>query len=68
MSVAEVGKMSTLERIHAMEELWDALSHEKHEIDSPPWHETILQKRKERIKSGKTKFISLEQLKQRYSK
>jgi len=66
MSIAEIKQMSTIERIQTMELLWDALSHEDHEMDSPAWHEEILRKRKERIESGETKFISLDQLKSYY--
>jgi hypothetical protein len=68
MSIAEVEKMSTIERIQAMEVLWDALSHEEHEIESPRWHEKILLKRRERIESGETKFITFKQLKDYYRK
>ena len=68
MNIAEIKNMSTIERIQAMELLWDALTHEDHEIPSPPWHEEILKKRKERIESGKAKFITLDQLKKYYQR
>jgi len=68
MSIAEIKSMSTIERIQTMELLWDALSHEENAIKSPSWHEDILRKRKERIESGETKFISLGQLKKYYCK
>lgn len=68
MSVVEVATMTTLERMQAMELLWDALSHEEKEIESPAWHEEILRRRKERIESGEAKFITLEQLKDHYRK
>ena len=68
MSVTEIKNMSTIERIQTMELLWDALSHEDNEMKSPAWHEAILKKRKERIESGETKFISLDQLKKYYRK
>ena len=68
MSIVEIKNMSTIERVQTMELLWDALSHEENVIKSPEWHEEILKKRKERIESGKTKFITLEQLKSYYRK
>jgi len=68
MSVTEIKNMSTIERIQTMELLWDALSHEENAMRSPPWHEEILRKRKERMESGETKFISLDQLKNYYRK
>ncbi len=68
MSIAEIKNMSTIERIQAMELLWDALSHEEKEIKSPAWHEEILRIRKKRIDSGEAKFISLNQLKSYFRK
>lgn len=68
MNIAEIKNMSTIERIQAMELLWDALLHEEHEMESPSWHEEILQKRRERMESGKTKFVTLDQLKSYYRK
>ena len=66
--VTEIKNMSTIERIQAMELLWDALTHDDNAIESPSWHEEILRGRKEKIESGETKFISLDQLKSYYHK
>lgn len=63
-----IDKMSTSSRLQAMEELWDALCHDKKEIESPLWHEDIIKTRKKRIKSGKAKFITIEDLKKQFSK
>ncbi|MEA1926742.1 MAG: addiction module protein [Candidatus Auribacterota bacterium] len=56
-------EMSTIERIQTMEELWDALCHEKKEIKSPAWHEDILINRKEKIESGSAELLTIEDLK-----
>ncbi|MEI6757100.1 MAG: hypothetical protein FDX18_05800 [Chlorobium sp.] len=56
--------MSTAERLQVMEVLWDSFRYEKDEIETPLWHEQILQERKESIASGTAKFISLSDLKQ----
>ncbi|MBZ0192342.1 MAG: addiction module protein [Candidatus Kuenenia stuttgartiensis] len=32
-------------------------------MESPAWHEEILDKRKKKIESGKAEFISIEELK-----
>jgi len=63
-----IDKMSTTDCIQAMEDLWDVLTHEKNEIESPSWHENILNARKKRIESGKAKFLTIEDLKQQYKK
>jgi len=63
MSHAEIKEMSTLERLQAMEMLWDSLVSEEKTIRSPAWHREILRSRKREIMSGKTKPIPLSRLK-----
>ncbi len=63
MNTIEIKKMSTIERLQAMEALWNALLYEESEIESPEWHRNILEERKRNIESGKAEFISLEKLK-----
>ncbi|MDY6857542.1 MAG: addiction module protein [Thermodesulfobacteriota bacterium] len=55
--------MSIVERLQAMEALWDSLLYEESEIESPEWHRDILEERKRKIENGKAQFISLEKLK-----
>ncbi len=54
--------MSTAERLQVMEVLWDSFRFENEKIETPEWHENILQERKEKIASGNAKFISLSEL------
>ena len=68
MTIAEILKMSVLERLQAMEALWDSLTREPTDVKSPKWHEDILSDRKEKIESGKANFISLEELKSKHEK
>ncbi len=63
MTALEIEKMSTLERLQTMEALWDALCHEREEIDSPDWHAEILKTRKKTIENDNAEFVSLEELK-----
>jgi len=63
MNIVEIKKMSTIERLQAMEALWDSLMDEKTEIESPQWHQDILEERKKKIDKGDAEFISLEELK-----
>ena len=62
MNILEIEKMSMIDRLQAMEALWDSFMGEKPEIDSPEWHRDILEQRKKKIKNGKAEFISLEEL------
>lgn len=62
MNTQEIKKMSRIERLQAMEALWDSLIDEESEIESPEWHREILEERKRKIETGKAEFISLEEL------
>ena len=63
MNITELRKMSTSERLQAMEVLWDSLVYENDAVETPEWHEKVLQERKEKIASGCATFISLADLK-----
>ena len=65
MNTLEIKKMSKIERLQAMEVLWDSLIGEEAEIESPEWHRDILEERKRKIESGEAEFISLEKTKRR---
>ena len=62
MNTLEIKKMSRIERLQAMEVLWDSLMDEESEIESPEWHRDILEERKRKIETGEAEFISLEKL------
>lgn len=55
--------MNTIERIQAMETLWESLLYENGTVDVPAWHGEILEDRKKKIASGKINFISISNLK-----
>lgn len=63
MNLGDIKKMSRIERLQAMEALWDSILHENEEIETPEWHQEILKERKALIAEGKAKFISLSELK-----
>ena len=67
MNIVEIKKMSTIERLQAMEALWDSLMNEESEIESPQWHRDILEERKKKIEDGRAEFISLKELKTKRS-
>jgi putative addiction module component (TIGR02574 family) len=61
-----IDKMSTKDRLQAMECLWDSLIHDTNEVESPSWHEDILSSRRKRIESGNARFLTIEELKKRH--
>ena len=62
VNTREIKKMSRIERLQALEALWDSLIDEESEIKSPEWHRDILEERKRKIETGEAEFISLEKL------
>jgi len=62
MKVLEVDKMNKTERLQAMEELWDSFLREDNELESPQWHQDILEKRSQKIEENEAEFIPLEAL------
>ena len=63
MGESDIKKMTTIQRIQAMEALWDSLLNDDSDLQSPHWHQEILEARKKQIDSGEAKFISIEKLK-----
>ena len=59
----QIKEMSLKDKLFAMETIWDDLCHNEQPIQSPPWHDEILQ---ERLKESKesNKFSDWEVAKQ----
>lgn len=66
MDMASIKKMTLVERLQAMELLWESLSQNEHELESPEWHQKILAERKENIDSKK--LIPLSEVKKNFSR
>ena len=67
MSIPDVKKMTIKERLITMEQICNTLCHEETEPNSPSWHETVLSERKKAMASPEAKFLTIEQLRERYS-
>ena len=65
MSITDIKKMPFAERVQLMEQIWDTLRDESEHIDSPDWHEDVLQERKEAFESGQVKRYSIEEVRQK---
>ena len=57
MSALPIKKMSRDEKLRAMEELWESLSQDESDYESPPWHEDALRETAERYKAGQEQPI-----------
>ena len=61
MSLADIKKMSFVEKV----QIWDTLRDESAQLESPEWHEEILQKRREAYKEGGVQSYTIEETKQK---
>ncbi|MCC5849701.1 MAG: addiction module protein [Verrucomicrobia bacterium] len=55
--------MTKIEKLRAMEELWEDLSRFDEEYPSPEWHGEVLQKRQDAVREGTDEFIPWEEAK-----
>ncbi len=65
MNALEIKKMTSEEKLQAIEALWDSLVHDDIEMKSPDWHAEVLRERKIKIEQGEAEFISLADLKKK---
>ncbi len=63
MKASEINNMSIVERLQTMEAIWDSLLHENTEVESPDWHNDVLNERRKTIEDGSATLISLDELK-----
>jgi putative addiction module component (TIGR02574 family) len=66
MSLSDIKAMPVEERLQIMEQIWESLCQEDQTIESPSWHEGILNERKKKIDSGEAQFLTLDELKERF--
>lgn len=52
----EIRHLSREEKFRVMEAIWEDLSNDGEEIESPKWHQESLQKTEERLNSGEEKM------------
>ncbi|MFH1954947.1 MAG: addiction module protein [Pseudomonadota bacterium] len=58
-------KMTTLDKLRALEKIWDALQAKPEDIPSPSWHSDVLQAREKRINEGSSQFSDWNEAKRR---
>lgn len=51
-------KMTTAEKLGAMEALWRDLSRDENSFESPVWHGDVLREREQRVEDGKESYVA----------
>lgn len=49
-------KMTTSDKLRALEAIWDDLWRTPNEVPSPSWHADVLQAREDRVRDGSSQF------------
>lgn len=65
LAMEQISRMSSNERIEAMEILWQSFAKEGLDYPSPDWHGKVLAERSEIIDSGKASWLSVDDLQAR---
>ncbi|WP_431475369.1 addiction module protein [Marinobacter sp. KM021] len=60
-----INQMTDIEKIQAMEQLWQSLTVNNQMPEPPEWHGRILAERAQAIEEGKTQYTSLAAMKER---
>jgi putative addiction module component (TIGR02574 family) len=57
-------KMSTEEKLRTLEAIWENVSANPEDIESPAWHQKELRVREAQVASGEAKFVDWEKAKE----
>jgi hypothetical protein len=69
MSIApSLEKMTTAEKLEAMEALWADLSREPERFESPAWHKIMLDERRAAVRAGKATYTDWDVARKRLRK
>jgi len=61
LTVQEVSKMSTPEKLEALDLIMNSFGNDESKMPSPDWHEDVLSERMRKIDSGEAKWLSLDE-------
>lgn len=64
-TVLPLKRMSRVQKLRAMEEIWTDLSRNESRYESPAWHKDALEEAERAVASGKAKFSDWEVAKER---
>jgi hypothetical protein len=66
--MAEIKQLSREEKLRVMEAIWEDLSSEDQSLQSPAWHESLLQETEQRVQSGQEQAIDWKEAKKELRK
>ena len=57
-------RMSAMDKLQAIEEIWSDLARVSEDVPSPSWHADVLRAREQRITDGRSRFLDIDEAKQ----
>ena len=67
-NIIDLKQLSREEKLRVMEAIWEDLSSEDQTMESPAWHESILQETEQRVQSGKEQILDWKEAKKDLAK
>jgi len=67
-STIEISHLSREEKLRVMQDIWEDLSKNELELESPSWHQDALQETKLRVDAGQVKILDWESAKKELRK
>jgi hypothetical protein len=64
----EIGHLSREEKLRVMEAIWEDLSRDAEQIESPDWHREALEKTDQRVRSGQEGAVDWQEAKSQLRK
>jgi putative addiction module component (TIGR02574 family) len=65
IAASDIERMSVVERLQAIELLWNSISRSGDAVASPSWHQDVLSVRRAKVDAGEGKFLSISELRSR---
>jgi putative addiction module component (TIGR02574 family) len=65
LTQADIQEMTIPERLEAIDKLWVSIAEAGAEMPSPEWHKDVLDQRRARARSGKAKFFTVDEARQK---
>ncbi|OGV62496.1 MAG: addiction module antitoxin RelB [Lentisphaerae bacterium RIFOXYC12_FULL_60_16] len=59
-----LSRMSAIDKLQAIEEIWSDLVRSSEAVPSPSWHADVLRAREQRIADGSSCFLDVDEAKQ----
>ena len=66
--VLPLSEMTTVDKLVAIERLWDDLARSPQDVPSPNWHEEVLSDRLQRAQAGESQFSEIGEVRERVRK